>query len=339
MKRSLKFWASAIFVLVIATIAFWSRLPPLKIVQDEPADVQDEKWADEPIRPIPQNNNLDHRKVALGEKLFNEPLLSKNDQIACANCHKFNMGGTDQLAHSVGIEGQIGTVNSLTVFNATFNFKQFWDGRAETLEAQIDGPTHAANEMGSNWQEITSKLRQVPEYRAAFAASYPEGIQADTIKDAIATFERSLITPNARFDQYLRGNQQAITKEESEGYQLFKSHGCISCHQGINIGGNMFQKFGVMGDYFQDRGQITKADYGRFNITKAEVDKFVFKVPSLRNVELTAPYFHDGSAKRLEDAVEVMGKYQLGRNLTPHEVELIVKFLKTLTGNYQKYNL
>lgn len=338
MKRLLKFWATAFFLLAAATIAFWLRSPTPKLVQEKVAGVQNEDWANEPIRPIPTNTSLDHRKVALGEKLFHDPRLSQNNQIACANCHNFKLGGTDQLAHSVGLNGQPGTVNALTVFNATFNFKQFWDGRAETLEAQIDGPTHAANEMGSSWPEIEGKLRQVPEYKTAFAALYSGDIQATAIKDAIATFERSLTTPDARFDQYLRGNQNAITKEEKDGYQLFKSYGCISCHQGVNVGGNMFQKFGVMGDYFQDRGQLTNADFGRFNVTKNEADKFVFKVPSLRNVELTAPYFHDGSAKQLEDAVNVMGIYQLGRHLNPDEISSLVKFLKTLTGEYKKHS-
>lgn len=338
MLYSPKFWALVTFALALTTVLLWSHKPAPKVAPVILADASNEKWTTEPILPIPQETRLDKRKVALGEKLFNDPRLSQNNEIACANCHNFKLGGTDQTARSVGLKGQIGAVNSPTVFNATFNFKQFWDGRAETLEAQIDGPTHAANEMGSNWPDIVGKLRQAPEYTSAFAALYPAGIEADSIKDAIATFERSLTTPDSRFDQYLRGNQNALTKEEKDGYQLFKAYGCISCHQGVNIGGNMFQKFGVMGDYFRDRGNITPADYGRFNVTHNEADKFVFKVPSLRNVALTAPYFHDGSAPRLEEAVFVMGRYQLGRELTPDEIASLVKFLKTLTGEYKKYS-
>ena len=241
------------------------------------------------------------------------------------------------MTRSVGINGQQGNINAPTVFNASYNFRQFWDGRAETLEEQIDGPTHAAAEMGSNWAEIIAKLRQAPEYVTAFAKLYPEGIQAQTIRDAIATFERSLTTPDSRFDQYLKGNQNALSPAEKEGYQIFKSYGCISCHQGVSMGGNMYQKFGVMGDYFKDRGKLTEADYGRYNVTKNEADKFIFKVPSLRNVALTSPYFHDGSAKRLEDAVIVMGRYQLGRELAPTEIAALVKFLQTLTGEYKRY--
>jgi cytochrome c peroxidase len=229
----------------------------------------------------------------------------------------------------------VGSINSPTVFNAAFNFKQFWDGRAETLEAQIDGPIHAAAEMDSSWPEITNKLKQQPEYQAAFTELYSEGIQSQTIKDAIAAFERSLSTPNSRFDRFLQGATNVLSAEEQNGYRLFKNYGCSSCHQGLNVGGNMFQEFGVMGDYFADRGNITKADLGRFNVTGVERDRYVFKVPTLRNAGLTAPYFHDGSAATLEQAVTVMAKYQLGRRLTAEETRQIVSFIKTLTGEYK----
>jgi cytochrome c peroxidase len=164
-------------------------------------------------------------------------------------------------------------------------------------------------------------------------------LQSKNIQDALAVFQRSLITPNGRFDKYLRGDKTAITADELKGYQLFKSYGCVACHQGVNAGGNMFQLFGVMGDYFAKRGNITEADYGRFNATKNPADKHMFKVPSLRNVALTAPYFHDGSAKTLSDAVDVMFRYQLGRPAPQADKDYIVKFLHTLTGEYKGKSL
>ena len=291
--------------------------------------------SNEPITPLPLSADVDERKVALGELLFNDTRLSHDDTISCASCHSLTKGGTDQLVASVGIGGQTGAINAPTVFNSGLNFVQFWDGRAATLEDQIDGPTHDRSEMGSTWDEITKKLSGSPDYVQHFSVIYADGIQKANVRDAIATFERSLITPNSRFDRYLRGEPNVLTSEELEGYRLFKDYGCSSCHQGANVGGNLFQKFGVMGDYFAKRGKITKADLGRFNVTKNETDRHVFRVPSLRNVAQTPPYFHDGSAPRLEDAVTVMGIYQLGRPLTPSENDAIVKFLRTLSGEYK----
>jgi cytochrome c peroxidase len=288
----------------------------------------------EPIKPIPRELKLDARKVALGKRLFHEPKLSKDNTISCASCHDLRKGGTDQRLRSLGIDGAEGAINSPTVFNSGFNFKQFWDGRAHSLEEQVDGPVQAAAEMGSKWEDVVSKLRASPDYVAAFKASYPDGIERANIKNAIAEFERSLYTPDARFDKYLRGDQAALTDDEKSGYEKFKSYGCSSCHQGVNVGGNMFGRLGAMADYFADRGNFTKADYGRFNVTGKEEDRYVFKVPSLRNVARTAPYFHDGSTERLETAVAVMGKYQLGQPLSPEDISQIVKFLKTLTGEY-----
>ncbi len=288
----------------------------------------------EPIEPITQYIQLDAKKVALGNSLFHDPRLSADDSISCATCHNLQTGGVDRLPHSVGINGAVGNINTPTVFNSGFNFSQFWDGRAESLEDQIDGPTHNPLEMGSNWPEIISKLNRSSDYVAQFDELYADGINPDNIKDAIATFERSLYTPNSRFDQYLRGDSNAITEEEKEGYALFKENGCISCHQGINVGGNIYQKFGILGDYFGDRGNLTEADLGRFNVTGEEADRHFFKAPSLRNVALTPPYFHDGSTQTLEEAVSIMAKYQLGRTFSEEEIDLIVKFLHTLTGEY-----
>jgi cytochrome c peroxidase len=290
--------------------------------------------AREPIRPIPQTMTVNLAKVALGKKLFHDPVLSANRTVACANCHALDKGGADQRVFSLGINNAPGSINAPTVFNSAFNFKQFWDGRADSLEDQVDGPTQNPVEMGANWPELLARLQQVPEYAAAFKEVYPDGVQHKNVKNAIAEFERSLITPNSRFDRFLRGDDQALTEEEKDGYRKFKSYGCITCHQGVNVGGNMFQPLGLLGDYFGDRGNVTKTDLGRFNVTGQEEDKFTFKVPSLRNVALTAPYFHDGSAKTLEEAVTKMVKYQLGRELSPNDHEHIIKFLKSLTGEY-----
>lgn len=288
----------------------------------------------EPIRPVPLSLPLDARKVSLGKKLFHEPMLSKNNQVSCASCHDLQKGGTDQRIHSLGINDSKGAINAPTVFNSGFHFKQFWDGRADTLEDQVDGPMQNELEMGSTWPEIVAKLQAAPAYAKAFKEIYPDGLQRQNVKNAIAEFERSLFTPNSRFDKYLRGDDQAITEDEKEGYKKFKTYGCITCHQGVNVGGNMFQPLGIMGDYFADRGNITESDLGRFNVTGNEEDKHVFKVPGLRNIALTAPYFHDGSAPTLEAAVATMAKYQLGRELPPQDLEQIVLFLKTLTGEY-----
>ena len=329
-------WIVAILVLVscFLLVVYRQRVQTPKRVDEYPAGSAEINQINEPILPIPLGSRLDPKKVALGVRLFSDPRLSHNDSISCASCHSLNSGGVDLKARSVGINGQMGAINAPTVFNSGLNFKQFWDGRAETLEDQIQGPTHSLTEMGSTWKEIMEKLNQSPDYVASFNDVYLDGIQIQNIKDAIATFERSLTTPNSRFDRFLRGDSSALNEEEKEGYRLFKTYGCASCHQGINAGGNMFQKFGVMGDYFVDRGNLTKADLGRYNVTGNEADRHVFKVPSLRNVALTPPYFHDGSATRLENAVAVMGKYQLGRRLLPTEIERIVKFLKTLSGEY-----
>jgi cytochrome c peroxidase len=295
--------------------------------------------SEEPIKPIPLENKLDAKKVNLGDKLFHDKRLSKGNAVACVSCHGLNTGGTDRLQVSTGIGGVKGAVNAPSVFNAGFNFRQFWDGRANSLEEQATGPVHNPKEMGSSWAEVVAKLAQDAEMSARFKELYPDGVQAKNIQDALAVYQRSLVTPNARFDKYLRGDKSALNGEELKGYQLFKSYGCVACHQGVNVGGNMFQVFGVMGDYFKQRGNVTEADLGRYNVTKNDIDKHMFKVPSLRNVALTAPYFHDGSVKTLPEAVDVMFKYQLGRPGSAQDKELIVKFLHTLTGEYKGKSL
>jgi len=289
----------------------------------------------EPITPIPLELELDTRKVALGDRLFHDPRFSSDNSISCAHCHNLANGGMDNLPRSIGVGDKEGRVNAPTVFNSGFNANQFWDGHAETLEDQIDFPMQNTCEMGSTWPEVIEKLEQDVAYQRDFAAIYPEGIQQHTVRNAIATFERSLITPNSRFDRYLRGDMHALSGDELVGYELFKNFGCISCHQGMNVGGNMYEKLGLFRDYFADRGNVQEIDYGRYNVTGNEEHRHEFRVPPLRNVSVTAPYFHDGSAETLEEAVAVMGKYQLGVTLSNDEVSSIVKFLKTLTGVYQ----
>lgn len=290
--------------------------------------------AREPLLPLPEPPKFVAEKVELGQALFFEPRLSHDDSISCASCHDLNRGGSDRLRFSPGVGNALGNINTPTVFNAGLNFVQFWDGRAASLEAQAAGPVHNPAEMASSWPEVLAKLTADEKYRRAFSDLYPDGMTAANLVDAIATFERTLLTTNARFDRYLKGDDRAIGELERSGYLRFKDYGCASCHQGANVGGNMYQRFGVMADYFADR-PLTKADLGRFNVTGLEDDRHVFKVPSLRNVAVTPPYFHDASAATLADAVTIMGRYQLGRELTPEDVRAITAFLHSLTGEWQ----
>lgn len=299
-----------------------------------PVFCQAASYSNEPIRPLPslQSLHLDGRKVKLGEALFNDVRLSKDNSVTCASCHQIGLGGADGRKTSVGVRGQIGPINSPTVLNSGFNFRQFWNGRARSLEEQAGGPVNNPLEMGSNWNEVVSKLNKDSVMVSRFRAIYPDGITGENVSDAIATYERSLVTPS-RFDRFLQGDDNAISEDEKRGYQLFKEYGCVACHQGVNVGGNMFQKFGVFSNYFDTRGNVTEADLGRFAVTKRNKDRHVFKVPSLRNVELTAPYFHDGSSATLDEAVDVMFANQIGRIATDEERPLIVKFLRSLTGD------
>lgn len=288
-----------------------------------------------PMLPLPQTIALDTHKIALGKRLFHEPRLSADGTVSCASCHNLATGGVDRQARSRGIGGQLGTINAPTVFNAGFNFRQFWDGRAASLEDQVNGPLQNPIEMNSTWPKAISTLSSDPSYRNAFAKSYPNGITPANVRDAIATFERSLITPDSRLDRYLRGEKDALNQQELAGYRLFLQIGCTSCHQGINIGGNLYQKLGIMEDYFAMRGRLTKTDLGLYNLTGHEEDRYYFKVPSLRNVALTGPYLHDGTAQSLEDAIKIMARFQLGKNLSNDDIAKLAAFLRSLTGEYQ----
>lgn len=282
-----------------------------------------------PLRPI---RGLVPERVALGRALFHDTRLSRDQTLSCASCHDLEHGGVDGRRVSLGVNGAVGSINAPSVLNSGFSIAQFWDGRAATLEDQVAGPIHNPIEMASNWAQVLERLGEDVSLAAAFDRAYPgQGLAPLTIADAIAVFERSLVTLDSRFDRYLKGEKQVLTPLELLGYRYFRQLGCISCHQGILIGGNMYQKFGVMDDYFASR-PVTDVDLGRYNVTRQDEDRHVFKVPSLRNVTLTAPYFHDGSAATLEQAVTIMGRYQLGRELREQQVAAIVAFLGTLEG-------
>ena len=288
--------------------------------------------AAEPIKPIPEQTGADPDRAALGRALFHDPRLSRDDTVSCASCHDLASGGDDGRKVSVGIEDRAGAINSPTVFNVGLNFKQFWDGRVTTLEQQVDDPVQSPREMGSLWPDVVAKLYQDAEYPERFEALYPEGIGRNSIRNALAEFMRSLTTPNSPFDRWLKGDESALDRKERHGYALFKSYGCVSCHQGANVGGNMFQVFGVLNEYFQKRGDITEADLGRFNVTGNPADRHAFKVPSLRMAAHTAPYLHDGSAATLRDAVDAMFEFQLGRDAPDEDKDAIVAFIRTLAG-------
>jgi len=281
------------------------------------------------ITPIPEKvTDVNPKKVKLGHELFFDPILSGNGTVACVNCHILSKGGDDGRAFSIGINGHHGNMNSPTVLNARYNFVQFWDGRAKDLQQQAEGPIENPVEMGNNFKNLIKTLKK-SKYKKEFDAIYKDGITKANITDAIAEYEKTLITPNAPFDRYLRGDKNALTKEQKEGYELFKSKGCISCHNGINIGGNLYAKFGNF-------KQAKSKSLGRYDVTHNELDKYLFKVPTLRNIALTAPYLHDGRYKTLEGVVKFMLEYQLGRESNKDEIKKIVAFLRSLTGELPK---
>lgn len=291
--------------------------------------------ADEPITPIPSAIDLDSGKVRLGARLFDDPRLSHDSDIACTSCHQLDKGGDDDQVRSIGSNGRPLDFNTSTVFNAALSFRLNWRGNFRSLEEQNEATLLGALLMNTSWEELLPKLRSDRLYPGQFAELYGAEPQREGVLDALATYQRSLITPNSRFDRYLRGEHDAITSDEELGYKLFKDNGCIACHQGVNVGGNLFQKFGIFSDPFARQKTITEADLGRFSITGVESDRHVFRVPSLRNVAVTAPYFHDGRTASLTTAVQMMARNQLGRELEAGDIDLIVKFLGTLTGEYR----
>lgn len=310
-------------------------------IQFYPNPLAAAEFSNEAIRPIPDAVEYDAAKAELGKILYHDTRLSDNGTISCATCHGINTGGVDNLQYSEGINGQFGGVNAPTVYNAVFNFVQFWDGRAASLADQAAGPPLNPVEMGcKSFDEIAARLGEDKELTKAFCEVYPEGWNQATITDAIAEYEKTLVTPNSAFDKYLKGDKEALTAEEIKGYELFKKYDCATCHAGVNMGGLTYELMGQQSDYFVDREQFKKAgltdgDNGRFAQTGNERDRHRFKTPSLRNVELTYPYYHDGSVETLEEAVRMMATYQVGVDLNNNEINAITTFLKTLNGEYQ----
>jgi cytochrome c peroxidase len=291
---------------------------------------------DDPFEPLPLVTDLDPKKVALGEKLFADPILSPDGKVACTTCHELDQGGVDHRPLS-DLEGHAkALVNTPTIFNVSINFKLHWGGAYSSLEEQLKVPIESPRVLATTFPDIVARLRASPEYVARFAEIYPEGVTKDSFSNAMVEYEKSLVTPRSRFDRYLRGERGAMTETELAGYAIFKSHGCASCHQGIGVGGNLFQPLGAMRKYFGERKKdVTETDNGRFNVTKREEDRHVFRVPSLRNVAVTAPYLHDGSVATLEEMIVLMSEVQLGRSLDADRVAKVAAFLRTLTGEYK----
>ncbi|CAG0965090.1 Cytochrome c551 peroxidase [Methylophilaceae bacterium] len=289
----------------------------------------------EPIEPIKAAKPANPALAELGKKLYFDPRLSKSGFISCNSCHNLSMGGTDNIKTSIGHNWTQGPINAPTVLNSSLNLAQFWDGRAADLKAQAGGPIANPGEMAFTHELAVDVLQSIPGYVAEFRKTFgKEKISIEEVTLAIAAFEETLVTPNSRFDKWLKGDKKALTTTELAGYNLFKSSGCIACHNGPAVGGNSFQKMGLVEPY-----KANSPAEGRSAVTGKDSDRFNFKVPTLRNVELTYPYFHDGEAATLTDAVDTMGRLQLGKKFTADENAKIVAFLKTLTGDQPSFKL
>lgn len=295
------------------------------------------------FEPIPTavpeiaDNKVTSEKVELGKMLFMDPRLSASHLISCNTCHNVGMGGDDNLETSIGHGWAKGPRNAPTAFNAVFNIAQFWDGRAADLKAQAKGPVQAGVEMNNKPERVVATLKSMPEYVASFAKAFPksdDAVSFDNMARAIEAFEATLITPHSAFDKFLMGDKTALNKVEMEGLDLFMDKGCVACHAGRNLGGEGYYPFGVV----EKPGSeiLPDGDKGRFAVTKTADDSYVFRAAPLRNIEITAPYFHSGKVWDLQQAVSIMGTSQLGEKLSDKEVESITAFLKTLTGEQPK---
>ena len=283
----------------------------------------------EPIRPLPLASGANPARAALGRALFNDLRLSRDNNQSCASCHQLHRGGADTRPLSLGAGGVPNRFNTPTVYNSTFNFRQTWTGRHSTINGLLDHVITRPSGLASSWEIVASRLTGDEAMSKQFIALYGDEVSPERLKDALGHYLKSLVTPS-RFDRYLRGDKTAISRDEKSGYARFKSFGCVSCHQGINVGGNLYQRFGAMRE--PAPGAAIAADQGRFELTGRESDRRMFRVPSLRNVALTAPYFHNGSVATLDEAVDAMFKYQLGRDVSAADKALVVSFLKTLSG-------
>jgi len=291
--------------------------------------------AAEPIQPIQPHKPKNPAKVELGKKLFFEPRLSKSGFISCNSCHNLSRGGSDNLPTSIGHNWQQGPINAPTVLNSSLSMAQFWDGRAPDLKAQAGGPIANPGEMAFTHELAVDVLNSIPAYRAEFKRVFgKDKADIDMVTSAIAAFEETLVTPDSRFDKWLKGDKKALTKQEKAGYDLFKNSGCTACHYGPALGGLSFQKMGLVKEY-----DTKNKSLGVAGLTGKDADRMKFKVPTLRNVDMTYPYFHDGAYWTLEEAVDIMGRLQLGRTYSKEEVAEIVAFLKTLTGKQPDFKL
>lgn len=294
--------------------------------------------------PVPKNNPMTQEKVELGKQLFFDPRISLDGSVSCNSCHNVMAGGSDGRALSVGVGGKTGTRSAPTVWNSAFLSVQFWDGREPDLEGQAKGPMINPVEMamGANHDLVIKRIKSVPGYREEFKKVFgDQGISIDTVTKAIAAYERTLITPNSPYDKYLRGQKGAISKEAERGGERVKQAGCIACHRGVNyagpdlkIGEGFYQKFPTLTDNEYVKKYHLDEDLGRYQVTGKEEDKHMWRVPTWRNIALTAPYFHNGSVATLEEAVRVMGKTQLNKTFSDAEVRDIVAFLNSLTGEF-----
>ena len=327
-SRPLCLVVSLVFACVLTERAIPAAEAPLRPLEPRTVELQ------EPITPIPLSLVLDLPRVALGERLFHDVRLSHDNTRACTTCHPLQRGGMDGRPRAITANGTLHPRNTPTIFNVGLNAAFNWDGIASTLEAHAEIVLLHPSLMRTTWPELLATLQADADYVTRFNTAYAGGLTRVNVLDALASFERSLLTPNARFDRYLRGEQHALTAPEQQGYRLFKSYGCVACHQGMNIGGNMYQKFGIFAAPGGMSNPAAVVDLGRYGVTKVPRDRGVFRVPSLRNVAMTAPYFHDGRAATLEGAVDTMARVQLGRTIPPEEIGLIVQFLHTLTGEY-----
>ena len=336
-KYYLMHWGSQTTDAKAAIVAEWARDYRTAYYND---GLVGERAA-EPVRPIVAAPEVDESKVKLGFQLFHDTRLSVDNTVSCASCHSLETGGVDNHQYSHGVEERLGGVNAPTVYNAVYNFVQFWDGRAKTLADQAAGPPLNPMEMAStSFDEIIAKLQADKEFAKAFKAVYPDGLTQANITNAIEEFERTLVTPNSQFDKWLLGDDAALTAEELRGYELFKENGCATCHVGINLGGESYELMGLRRHYFAERGlELTEEDNGRFKETKQERDRHRFKTPGLRNVALTWPYYHDGTRLTMHDAVRDMALYQCDVELADADIDAIVAFLYTLTGEYNGVKL
>jgi cytochrome c peroxidase len=298
--------------------------------------------------PAPANNPQSEAKIELGKMLYFDPRLSQNGVISCNSCHNVMSGGDDNRPHSIGVKDQRGGRGAPTVWNAAFQSVQFWDGRAPSLEEQAKGPVTNPIEMGmADWDTVVKTLKAIPGYAPLFAKAFDnDTVTVDNVVNAIAAYERTLITPNSPFDKYVKGDKTAMTEQQIKGMEAFEKTGCTACHSGANFSGpkmpmgtGFFMKFPTFADNDYAKKYNFAEDLGKYTVTQKEADKNMWRIPTLRNIALTAPYFHNGTVTTLEEAVKVMAKVQLNKDLSDEQVKDITAFLNALTGEFPKQTM